>query len=284
MLIDTRRQVPAWLAPVLLRLTFIVCIILAAPCVQAASGAAGGFTTGFLASGFDGGSPAQDLESGGIGAISGGVTGGIFGAGGGLVGNLPGQVQETAAFGQSYATSAEWGDLLASRYGAENVTGPEGAALRDTVFGNILANQTALAGTNLNSLAAAEAAEQIPQGFSNAGQFQQAVSDLQDALTKSGITDASIGVRGSAVAGASFRTGPPFGPGSDIDFFVESQQLTAGLKTSSNIPGFVNPSLIHASYDPVAERAANWSEILGRKISVDGFQPGAVPPEPVIRP
>ncbi len=41
----------AWLAPMLLRLVFIACIILAAPCVQAASGAAGGFTTGFLASG-----------------------------------------------------------------------------------------------------------------------------------------------------------------------------------------------------------------------------------------
>ncbi len=147
----------AWLVPMFLRLVFIACIILAAPRAQAASSAAGGFTTGFLASGFNDGSPAQNLESGGIDAISGGVTGGIFGAGGGLVGNL--SAAETAAFGQSYATSAEWGDLLASRYGAENVTGGDGAALRNTVYGNILANQTALAGTNLNSLAAAEAAE-----------------------------------------------------------------------------------------------------------------------------
>ena len=107
MLIDTRRQVPAWLAAVFLRLVFIACMISAAPCVQAASGAAGGFTTGFLASGFNGGSPSQNLESGGIDAISGGVTGGIFGAGGGLVGNLLGQVQETAAF-PALPTPSRW--------------------------------------------------------------------------------------------------------------------------------------------------------------------------------
>ena len=65
-------------------------------------------------------------------------------------------VQETAAFGQSYATGAEWSDLLASRYGAENVSGGEAAAVRDTVYGNVLANQTALAGSNFSSLGAAE--------------------------------------------------------------------------------------------------------------------------------
>ena len=65
-------------------------------------------------------------------------------------------VQETAAFGQSYATSAEWSNLLASRYGAENVSGGEATALRDTVYGNVLANQTALASSNFSSLGAAE--------------------------------------------------------------------------------------------------------------------------------
>lgn len=110
------------------------------------------------------------------------------------------------------------------------------------------------------------------------------MGELQQALAKNGITDASIGVRGSAVTGRSSRTGAPFGPHSDIDFFVESQQLTQGLRTSQNIPGFVHPKYIHGNFDPIAEWAEAWSEILGRKVSVGGFQPGTVPSGPVIRP
>src|SRR5262249_33445318 len=101
---------------------------------------------------------------------------------------------------------------------------------------------------------------------------------------KSGITDATIGVRGSSVTGVSFSTGLPFGPASDIDFFVESRQLTQGLRTSQKIPGFVNPNLIHSTCDPIAEWSQIWSENLGRKVSVGGFQPGTVPVGPVIRP
>ncbi len=124
----------------------------------------------------------------------------------------------------------------------------------------------------------------IPRGFASAEQFSQASQELNTALAKSGITDASIGVRGSSVTGISFRTGQPFGPASDIDFFVESGQLTQGLKTSPNIPGFVYPDLIHSTYDPIAEWSEIWSGNLGRDISVGGFQPGTVPAGPVIRP
>lgn len=65
-------------------LIFVASVIPAVACTQAASGdatgIAGGFTTGFPASGFSGGSPAQDLDAAGIDAAVGGVCGGhLFG-------------------------------------------------------------------------------------------------------------------------------------------------------------------------------------------------------------
>ncbi len=104
------------------------------------------------------------------------------------------------------------------------------------------------------------------------------------ALAKSGITDANIGVRGSSVTGFSYSTGEPFGPASDIDYFVESNQLTEGLKTSSNIPGIVHPNVLNANFDAISEWSEIWSENLGRKVSVGGFQLGTVPAGPMITP
>ena len=124
----------------------------------------------------------------------------------------------------------------------------------------------------------------VPRGFASGEQFSQAAQELNAALAKSGIGDASIGVRGSSVTGVSARTGQPFGPASDIDFFVESRQLTEGLKTQPRIPGFVHPDRINAVFDPIAEWSEIWSENLGRPVSVGGFQPGTVPLGPVIRP
>src|SRR5262249_40099636 len=49
------------------------------------------------------------------------------------------------------------------------------------------------------------------RGFRSAEQFAQAVSELRSILRQAGITDATIGVRGSSVSGSSFRTGGPFG-------------------------------------------------------------------------
>jgi hypothetical protein len=128
------------------------------------------------------------------------------------------------------------------------------------------------------------AARTVPRGFVDAAQFGEATANLEMALAKSGITDASIGVRGSSVTGVSAKTGKPFGPKSDIDFFVESRQLTKGLPTSKNTPGFVHPDKIAGAYDPIADWSAFWSEVLGRKVTVGGFQPGTLPVGPVIRP
>src|SRR5262249_21919204 len=49
------------------------------------------------------------------------------------------------------------------------------------------------------------------RGFRSAEQFAQTVSELRSILRQAGITDATIGVRGSSVSGSSFRTGGPFG-------------------------------------------------------------------------
>ena len=122
----------------------------------------------------------------------------------------------------------------------------------------------------------------FPLGFQSAEQFGQACNELCSILGNAGIFDATIGVRGSSVTGYSFRTGAPFGPSSDIDFFVESNQLTRGLSTSKNIPGFVYPNNIYNAFPSIAQWASDWSAILGRDVSVGGFQLGTVPSGPVI--
>ena len=129
-----------------------------------------------------------------------------------------------------------------------------------------------------------EARIAMPRGFTSIEQFNQAVAELDAALIESGISDGAIGVRGSSVTGVKFRNGQPFDATSDIDFFVESQQLTEGLTTSKQTPGFVHPDKIMPRYDPIVKWSEVWSEILHRKISVGGFQPGTVPNTPVIRP
>jgi RHS repeat-associated protein len=126
----------------------------------------------------------------------------------------------------------------------------------------------------------------IPRGFKSAEQFEQATQELSQALTESGINDASIGVRGSSVTGASSK-GVPFDSirKSDIDFFVESKQLTQGLKTQPNIPGMVHEDKISKAFAPIANWSQRWTLILGRKVGVAGFQPGMGPAgNGVIRP
>jgi hypothetical protein len=121
-----------------------------------------------------------------------------------------------------------------------------------------------------------------PLGFGSAAQFGAACEGLCSALGESGITDALVGVRGSSVTGTAFGTGAPFSAASDIDFFVQSQQLVSqGLRTSSNIPGMVFPSAIENAFPSVTNWASKWSGILGRPVSVAGFPPGA-PLGPVI--
>ena len=122
----------------------------------------------------------------------------------------------------------------------------------------------------------------VPRGFASAEQFGQASAELRTALQSNGITDATIGVRGSSVTGTSFKTGQPFGPASDIDFFVESGQLTNGLKTSSSIPGFVHPDKVMKAFPDLRAWSESWSSTLGRPISPGGFVPGTVPSHPTI--
>jgi RHS repeat-associated protein len=113
-----------------------------------------------------------------------------------------------------------------------------------------------------------------PLGFSNSSQYTQAMNELTTALARAGITDAQVGVRGSSVTGIG-KNGA-FSAKSDIDFFVISDQLTQGLKTQPNIPGFVHPDRVGKAVPSIANWSTNWSETLGRSVSVGGFKSGAM--------
>jgi hypothetical protein len=58
----------------------------------------------------------------------------------------------------------------------------------------------------------------VSLGINPPEQFTTAAQQLQDALALSGVTDATVGVRGSSVTGVSLTKATPFGPQSDIDF------------------------------------------------------------------
>lgn len=123
-----------------------------------------------------------------------------------------------------------------------------------------------------------EAVEGVPLGFADAAQFQQACAELCSALSESGISDFTIGVRGSSITGTSF-SGAPFSAASDIDFFVASPQMTA---FPINSYGLVYPSTLNAAYPALAEWSSTWSGILGRGVSVGGF--ASIPEGPVLVP
>jgi hypothetical protein len=123
----------------------------------------------------------------------------------------------------------------------------------------------------------------FPLGFESETQFLEASDELYSALEESGISDASIGVRGSSITGFSFRTSAPFGAESDVDFYVESQELTAPFSTSSNIPGFVHPDKILTNFPSLEQWTDKWTSILGRDVTPGGFTPGSVPNQPAIR-
>ena len=124
----------------------------------------------------------------------------------------------------------------------------------------------------------------IPRGFANAEQFSQASAELRTALANSGITDAQIGVRGSSITGFSARTGAPFSAASDIDFFVESGQLTEGFSTSRNIPGFVHPDKLLGSFPELEAWSSRWTTTLGRDVTPGAFTPGSLSGTPMPQP
>jgi hypothetical protein len=99
---------------------------------------------------------------------------------------------------------------------------------------------------------------------------------------QSGVTDATVGVRGSSVTGVSLTKGTPFGPQSDIDFFIESKQLTDGYTTSKNIPGFVHPGKILPDYPLLQDWSTTWTNTLGRDVTPGAFVPGTLPTQPTI--
>ena len=137
-------------------------------------------------------------------------------------------------------------------------------------------------GVALESVPINGANRSAPLGFEDKSQFHGSVLELRDALSASGVNDATIGVRGSSVTGSSFKTGTPFGPKSDIDFFVESGQLTEAYKPSRNIPGFIHPNKIMNDYPLLSQWSEKWTGVLGRDVTPGAFQPGTLPQHPAI--
>ncbi|WP_288392677.1 LysM domain-containing protein [uncultured Herbaspirillum sp.] len=161
---------------------------------------------------------------------------------------------------------------------APDLTLVEGRKGSSEVAGAGAANSVpSLTGVPING-----ATRTVPLGFTPETQFTAAAQDLLNALTQSGITDATIGVRGSSVTGYSLTKGTQFGPQSDIDFFIESGQLTDGYTTSKNIPGFVHPNKILPDYPLLQDWSTNWTNILGRDVTPGAFVPGTLPVQPSI--
>jgi hypothetical protein len=79
------------------------------------------------------------------------------------------------------------------------------------------------------------------RGFRNAGEVVERAGNLRNQLKKLGISDAQIGMRGSAVTGTSskgggFRThGQASGKPSDVDFFIISPTLEAMVEKSKGV-------------------------------------------------
>ncbi|MFT4171341.1 MAG: LysM peptidoglycan-binding domain-containing protein [Rhodocyclaceae bacterium] len=124
----------------------------------------------------------------------------------------------------------------------------------------------------------------VPLGFESEAQFIKASQELQTALRNSGIDDAVVGARGSSVTGItnnpkSENFGNPFGPDSDVDFFVQSQKLVDGFKKT---PDFIHPEQVIKKYPELAKWSARWTEILGREITPAAWKPGALPQTPAI--
>nr|WP_039935269.1 TIGR04388 family protein [Leptospira inadai] len=181
---------------------------------------------------------------------------------------------------KDYSTGYKWGNFIG-----------DGMLL---VAGGITALRGKLGGLDGKSGTTKEAAEvgrnigkaasvpEIPRGFSSPEQYSKAMSELNGIMKSKGITDYRIGVSGSSVTGESFKSGKPFGPHSDIDVFIESNTLTKGIGTSKNIPGFVHPNNLQELHPELNAWSNKWQSILGREVSVGGFQTGKLPDRPVI--
>jgi len=122
----------------------------------------------------------------------------------------------------------------------------------------------------------------FPMGFEGQKQFLQATKELQEAMKESGINSASVGVRGSSVTGKSIIKGTEFGPKSDVDMYIESSSFVGKFKPSPNIPGFIHPNKLMATYPLLRKWSLRWAKILHREVTPGGFMPGSVPNQPTI--
>jgi uncharacterized Zn-binding protein involved in type VI secretion len=181
--------------------------------------------------------------------------------------------------GQHYLSA--WEDALRSpEWWLSTTTSVIGGVIGKEASVAAIERQTysdALTGLPING-----ATRTVPHGFADNRQFLSAARDLLAALEESGVSDATVGVRGSSVTGFSAQKGTLFGPQSDIDFFVESGQLTNGYTTSKNIPGFVHPQKILPDFPSLQTWAERWSKILGREVTPGAFKPGSIPKDPSI--
>lgn len=121
----------------------------------------------------------------------------------------------------------------------------------------------------------------VPLGFTDEKQFFQAAHELTDILKRHGITDATLGVRGSSVTGYSDYKGTLFHAESDIDFYLQSAQVSK-MENFKN-KNFVHPRTLHESLPELKEWSNRWRAILNRPISVAAFAPEKLPKSPAIQ-
>ncbi|EPG75209.1 intein N-terminal splicing domain protein [Leptospira fainei serovar Hurstbridge str. BUT 6] len=181
---------------------------------------------------------------------------------------------------KDYSTGYKWGNFIGD--GLLLVAGGL-TALRGKLGG--LAGKAGAAEDGLavgKSAIGSVGGQEIPRGFSSPEQYRQAMSELDGIMKNKGISDYRMGVSGSSVTGESFKSGRTFGPHSDIDVFVESNSLTKGIGTSKNIPGFVHPKNLQELHPELKTWSNKWQSILGREVSVGGFQTGKLPDRPSI--
>jgi hypothetical protein len=170
-----------------------------------------------------------------------------------------------ASFKEWWSTSRDWsycgrtcavnGDMP-SHYQLSNGDIVMNAVNTATIVATALSGGTSLTATA------------VPRGFANAAQFERACAELCSALTESGLSNFSIGVRGSSITGRSFATGAPFNAASDIDFFLASSAMR-GFPINSY--GLVYPSVLGRAFPALGEWSAAWSNTLGRSVTVGGF-------------
>ncbi len=246
-----------------------------------AAGAVSGFAANAAVAGLEGQGLGGSLEAGAWGGLGGAIGGAAFSgisaglaAWQGAVDAGAGAVPAAgAAFGQSYATTEEWGALLADRYGAENVTGGAATALRNQIYGNLLANQFAMAGANLDSLAATEAVAQADAGAT-------AITTPYGVEAQDASAEAQL-ARAQAESGASlYRTGQlGKSMGAESQYWSLQNPPAPGYAGQMGLPSVTPDFIMGGTLQPDASVVTNGAVGLGANAG-GGIQvvtePGAV--------